>query len=310
MEVYMNKLTEKIKGSVFKKDVLYLLCIPGKNFGFFCQNGTVYFGRKSQEGTKSESVNTSYLDMNLGIYMQSNEDKNSFSTGYYDLLSFKGDLDSLYFDLFYKICTSYCNDSSNLSFPDFFSALTDLFNTNKKVKHNNTIGTIGELFFLKYVYEQKGINLTDYWHLNGINSKFDLSLNKCNIEIKTSVQATNTFLIKHDQIYNNQNNYLCAISILYAGNGDSLNSLFEYFMTVKPFANNVRFQIELNQEYIKSADNEENSKKFLLDNVRLYSVDDMQKIEGIPQSITELEFLYNFSSTKQSDINEVVKENI
>lgn len=305
----MNKLNETIEKTEFKTDILYLLDSPDVNFGFFYQNGTVYFGKKSVSGTETESIDTSLLDMNLNIYIQSVESGNSFESGYYDLLAFKGELDGDHFDIFYNICVSYCQDVSDISFTGFFNALVDLFKKNKESIYKNLVGVIGELFLIKYCCEKYGINLSDNWHLTGSNSKFDFSLKSCNIEVKTTSKVESEFLLKHYQLFNNQNNYISVISIIETGEGESLQSLCTYFSVNEPFANNVKFQIALTRELLRVNEKKEKARSFCLDKLKIYSVKNMETIGSIPANISEVQYNYNFTDVKESNLEIVIKEN-
>ena len=146
----MNKLNELINKNYFEDQVLYLLDKPSEEFGFFYQDDTVYFGRKSVPGTEAESIDTSYLDLNMNVYIQSVTLDASFTTGYYDLLAFKGNIDDeMYFDIFYNICNAYCFDSKGISFYDFFKSLADIFKRERGEVYKKLIGLIGELLVIK-----------------------------------------------------------------------------------------------------------------------------------------------------------------
>ena len=152
----MNKLNGLINNNSFENQVLYLLDKPNKDFGFFYQDKTVYFGRKSIPGTDTESIDTSYLDLNMNVYIQSVTLNSSFDSGYYDLLAFKGNIDDeTYFDIFYNICNAYCYDSKGISFYDFFKSLTDIFKQDRGEVYKKLIGLIGELIVIKKFYKEK-----------------------------------------------------------------------------------------------------------------------------------------------------------
>ena len=304
----MNKLNEIISNNVFIDNKLYLLEKPADGFGFFFQNGIVYFGKESEIGTEAESIDTSYLDLNMNVYMESEEEEQSFKTGYYDLLSYKGDLDDLYFDVFYKICKSYCLDTKGISFYDFFNSIVEIFKRNKADIYKKLIGLIGELLFIKFIYEKYNKNIIDNWHLTGANSKFDFSFKNLNIEVKTTTKNDLVFKLKHSQIFNNQNNFVCVVSLIETGIGDTLSSLINYFENTPVFARNVKFQIALVNEYVKISSKDDKEKAFSLDNISCYSISNMPSITDIPAEISNIVYEYNFSDIEETLLEEILAD--
>lgn len=303
----MNRLNEIIDNNNFDVDVLYLIYKPNDEFGFFYQNGTVFFGKKSIPGTEAESIDTSYLDLNMNIFIKSISFDSSFTTGYYDLLAFKGRTsDEMYFDTFYNICNAYCSDTKGISFYDFFKSLTDIFKKDRGEVYKRLIGLIGELMVIKKIYSEKGINIADNWHLTGTNSKFDFSFLNSNLEIKTTTKSEMVFELKHSQIFNNQNNYIGVVSLIETGEGESLDSLREYFNSMDVFSNDVKFQIALTNEYLKVKEKKDREKSFALDSFEVFSINDMETINEIPSCISSIKYNYDFSYVEPCSIDEVV----
>ncbi|MDD4156816.1 MAG: PD-(D/E)XK motif protein, partial [Candidatus Cloacimonetes bacterium] len=216
----MNKLTEIINETKFENGKLYLIDKPNDLFGFFYQDQIVYFGKRSDNSsTDINPIYTQYLDLNAHVYISNITENSSFKAGYYDLLSFKGELDDQYFDVFCNICLVFSNDVS-LSFIEFFTSLVDIFQKAKESTFKNLIGLIGEFFLIKQTYETQCINVSNNWHMTGINSKFDFCFKNFNIEVKTTTKSEQKFLLKHSQIFNNQNNYVCVVSLIETGEGE------------------------------------------------------------------------------------------
>ena len=298
----MNKLNEIIEKQTFEKNKLYLLLKPSLEYGFFYQNGIVYFAAKSTSGSAKESVQTAYLDMNLGVYITSDSEQCSFETGNYDMLAFKDRLDSPEFDVFFNICCSYSQSPAEMEFSEFFSSLVELFKKTKEGSQKNLIGLIGELIFIKRLNDDYGINVSENWHLSGSNGKFDFSFPQFNIEIKTSTNGNMTFLLKHEQIFNNQKNYICVISIIETGEGDSLKTLVEYFSNNDPFKNNVKFQIAIQRELLKVTEKKDKERKFVLDTIDVFDCSKLKTIGQIPGCIGNIQYEYNFSEVDSVDL--------
>ncbi len=303
----MNVLNELINKGNFTSGKLYLLYKISNDFGFFYQDKIVYFAKKSTPGSVNRSVNTSCLDMNLCVHIISDNEDSSFETGNYDLLAYKGIIEGMEFDVFYNICVSYANDSSDLEFSEFFSSLVELFKKDKDNAYTNVIGTIGELLFIKKVYEDYEIDISNSWHISGNNSKFDFSFPNFNIEVKTSEKNEMKFLLKHSQIFNNQKNYIAVISIIETGNGESLDKLFNYFINTEPFKNNVSFQILMQKELLKSPSKKSREREFSLDLISIYDCDLMTTIQNIPSCITNVQYEYNFSDLDPIDLGDIFR---
>lgn len=304
----MNKLNSIIINNEFENDKLYLLLKPNNDFGFFYQNHIVYFGKKSVPNTEQESITTSYLDLNLNIYVESLSLDSSFETGKYDLLAYKGDLDNeMYFDIFYNICNAYCFDSKGISFYEFFNSLVDIFRKEKEQNFKNLVGLLGELFVIKKVYEDYHHSLANNWHLTGSNSRFDFSFKKCNLEIKATSKSESVFLLKHSQIFNNQNNFVGVCSLIETGEGESIESLFQYFKSIPEFSQNVKFQLALNDEIMKVNNLSDRRKSFVLDSFKIYSNKNMETLVDIPPMISKIEYEYDFSDIEESSFDEIIR---
>lgn len=303
----MNKLNEIINKMNFENGKLYLIDSPNNNYGFFYQDQIVYFGKKSDSSSKDIcSIDTQYLDLNAYVFISSVTENNSFESGRYDLLSFKGELEDQYFDVFYNICLAFAQDKA-LSFVEFFSSLVEIFQKPKDGQYKNLIGLIGELMFIKNAYEKTGIDISDNWHLCGINSKFDFSFNDFNIEIKSTTKSEQKFLLNYNQVFNNQNNFVGVVSIIETGEGESLKSLYNYFLGEQKFSKNVKFQIALSKEMIRVTDKKERLRSFAIDSIELYSVKDMETITYIPSCISNVTFDYDFTDTPKYKVEDIIK---
>lgn len=305
----MNKLNTIINSTEFLKDKLYLLEKISDDFGFFYQNGIVYFAKKSTPGSVNHSVDTSYLDMNLCVYISSEEDNSSFDTGNYDMLAYKDKLEGVYFDVFYNICLSYANDSGEFEFSDFFSSLVEIFKKTKEGSTKNLIGLIGELMLIKKIYEDYEFNMASNWHLSGSSSKFDFSFENFNLEVKTTTGSEMKFLLKHDQIFNNQKNYICVISLIETGDDESLDSLVDYFANTIPFRNDVKFQIAIQKEILKITEKKDKKRGFALDSIDIFDCEKMETIHNIPGCISKINYEYNFAELESEDISELFNNN-
>lgn len=299
----MNQLLETIRSKNFEEDKLYLIENINDNFGFFYSNREIIFGKKSDKTSIGSSISTDYLDMELNVYIESLNMNNTYNSGNYDLLIFKNIDDEIKMDIFYNICSSYANDQSGISFSDFFNSLVDIFREHGDMDYANVLGLLGEMIFIKKTYEICGKNISQNWHRTGINSKFDFTFSGLNIEVKTTSKSELEFSLKHSQIFNNQNNYVAIVNVLETGEGESIETLYDYFQKTKPFSTDVKLQICLNKELARVRKPGKN--KFSLDNISIVNVNDMKKIEDIPSCINNISYDYDFSDDQKMDISKI-----
>ena len=299
----MNQLLEIIKSRTFENDKLYLIKNLNDDYGFFYSNKEIIFGKKSDRTSIGSSISTDYLDMELNVYIESLNLNNTYNSGNYDLLIFKNITEEIKMDIFYSICCSYANDQSGISFSDFFNSLVDIFREHGDMDYANVLGLLGEMIFIKKVYEVSGKNISQNWHRTGINSKFDFTFSGLNIEVKTTSKSELEFSLKHSQIFNNQNNYVAIVNVLETGEGESIETLCDYFQKTKPFSTDVKLQICINKELTRVRKPGKN--KFSLDNIFLIDVNDMKRLDDIPSCISNISYDYDFSDIRKSDINKI-----
>lgn len=288
----------------YKNTKLYLLEKTSDICGFF------YFAEKICFLCKSEANNTigevtEYLEYKPYIYISSVENNSSFETGRYDILMLKEKEKNDLVGMFIGFCRAFAVDPV-VSFYEFVHSIIVLFNPTKKEAYLNCIGTYGELSFIKIMYD-KGFNISSYWHKKGVYSKYDFSLEKINIEIKTSVKDNTIFKIKHNQLFNSEPNYIGLVSINESGdNGTSLKELAEYFKAEKVFSDNLMFQIALANELKKSIDKDLYDKKFICTGIYCFDTNKIDTINNIPFCVSDVNYDYDFDLTESFNIDRMI----
>lgn len=305
----MNELNTIIANSEFEPDKLYLLEKVGQQFGFFYTNNTIYFGTKSSNIGLS-SLSTNYLELDFNITINSIITNQTFESGKYDLLKFKGDLNTSLFDIFYSLCKKYCSDDNEMSLFDFFNTIRNLFEETKENDFRNCIGILGELYLIKYLFTNYKINIADAYHLAGSNSKFDFSFDNFNIEVKATSKIEKIFLLKHSQIFNNQHNYVCVINFIETGTDLTINKLLDYFNNEDIFKNNLRFQTAVLTEIKKIKNPNELDKGFSLQEISFYDKNNISSLQNIPTNISDIEYNYDFAAEPISSVESIFNLNI
>lgn len=300
----MNRLNELIYNNSFEKDKLYLLKKINDDFGFFYQNDNVYFGKKANEfSDKSLTLETSCLNFYAKLSIKAITSNASFEEGEYDLLMFKNVEDISLFDVFYEMCLTYIASSEQISFYEFFNNLSTMFDEKNDI-FENIEGLVGELILAKEMYEKYNLNIMKYWHTNGSTSKFDFSFPNYNVEVKTTIKTEPIFTIKHDQIFNNQNNYVAIVNIIENGNGIDVITLINYFLNDNEFKNDFNVTKKLFAELLRLNNNKNKDKKFNLVEINFVDINDMNQIKDIPSNISKMVYSYDFSDTKKKSFDD------
>lgn len=302
-----NQLGKLIADSVFEDNKLYLLESKNTKYGFFYYNKEVYFGTNSVQKSTNPPLITNKLELHFNIKINSIEDNQTFKSGEYDFIKYKGEVTADSFDIFYKICVSYAEDQNGMSLFDFFTTIRELFEQ-ETTGFTNLIGTIGELILIKEIYEKYKKNISDGWHRVGNFSKFDFSFDKFNIEVKSTVKDEMVYTIKHSQLFNNQKIYIAIVSLIETGTNYTLNNLIQFFSNNNAFKNNIKFQVSLSKELMKIKDPADLDRGFSLKNYSFMDKDILETIENIPQIISNIQYDYDFTGIETTSADLIFKD--
>lgn len=292
-QIIKNKILDLIKQSIYKSDTLYLLYAINESSAFFFQNEKIIFGQNTKINQEMPQIYTEFLTLVTSVYISAITNNTTYNSGKYNLLIFNRDLDDENFSNFINLCMMYA-DIEGLVFEDFFYSMIDIFQLPSTTKELNLIGFFGELSLIVKLWQDYHFDMSNMWHTEGSNSRYDFSCLEYNIEVKTSTRESSTFKIKHSQLFNMSNNYIVIINIKENGRF-SLNDLIEYCMKTPPFSHNMNFQIKLLQEKMKVDLNKLKSQKFSVDRFVFFSKENLETISSIPECINEISYNYTFN---------------
>lgn len=292
-----NPLITIIENGKFENDKLYLLESKFDKYGFFYYNDSVFFGTITNQTKNTPPIITNHLELHSNIRINSIQENQTFKTGNYDLIKYKGDLKTEVFDLLYRLCSNYAEDQNGMTLFDFFSTIRELFEEDPN-RNINLIGTVGELILIKEIYEKYEKDLSVGWHNTGNFSKFDFSFNKFNIEVKTTIKDEKKFLIKHSQLFNSQKIFVAIVSLIETGTNYTLNNLVDYFSQNTTFKNNIRFHIALAKELTKVKDPADLDRGFSLKGYTFIDKDILETIQNIPSKISNITYNYDFNGVQ------------
>lgn len=287
----------------YNPNLLYLLESVNESSGFLCYQDHIVFIVKSNSNDTG-SYKSDYLSLQRNVIISSVENNSSFATGQYDILFFNADIfkDSESFRSFYELCKIYVKSNGLRSFVDFFYSLNSLFKAPKENSFTNAVGMFGELEFIKCMFMKYNLNLSDNWHRNGPRDKYDFVFTKCNLDIKTTVTSDDVFLLKHDQLFNGNENYVAVIHAKVDNSGQSIQQLFNYFNYSEPFKNNLNFQMSLIKELKKVSNDDFKNQFFTISKIEYFYSKDLSTVESIPENINSLSYKFDFVGQKQTNL--------
>lgn len=303
----LNKIIDLLNTSP-DDDKLYLIEKCSDVAGFFVYNKQLVYMAKNNDLTGSISLKTEYLQLQSNVNIISVENSQNFESGCYNIIEYKVPLNENFpaFESFVKLCLAHVKIQDSKNFVDFFNSLIELFKNEKLEKKQNVFGLFGELSLIYYFLKEYNLNLASYWHISGTYSKYDFSANKMNIEVKTS-SSEKDVLIKHSQVFNDDENYL-AVSIVENNNsGMTLMELEERLKEFDSIAKDFNFLLNLETEKVKLVTSDYINKKLKLLDINLYDCKNINPFNKIPDNISNLEYRINLSNSQKTRLEDFVR---
>ncbi|MBQ7882520.1 MAG: PD-(D/E)XK motif protein [Treponema sp.] len=303
----LNKIIDLLNASP-EDDKLYLIEKCSDAAGFFVCNKQLIYLAKNNDLVGSNSLQTEYLKLQSNVSIVSVENFQNFESGFYNLIEYKQPLNENIpaFESFVNLCLTHIKIQDSKNFVDFFNSLIELFKNEKLEKKQNVFGLFGELSVIYYLLKEYNLNIASYWHTAGTYSKYDFSINKKNIEVKTSNSEKNV-LIKHSQIFNDDENYL-AVSIVENNNsGITLMELEEKLKEFDSIAKDFNFLLNLETEKVKLVTSDYINKKLKLLDINIYDCKNINPFNRIPDNISDVEYRIDLINSKKSSIDDFIR---
>lgn len=286
----LNKITNAINDSPIDNK-LYLVEKKSDTAGFFVSNKKLIYMAKNTETIGKNSLETEYLHFRSNANILAVENLQNFDSGFYNLIEYKVSFNENIsaFESFINLCIAHIELMKSKNFVEFFNSLIDLFQNVGKEKKQNILGLFGELSLIYYFYTEFSLNLASYWHTSGSYSKYDFSINKRNIEVKTSNSLKNV-LIKHSQLFNGDQNYL-AVSVIENNNaGITLKELEEKLKEIDEIASDFNFMVNFETEKSRIDVSDYSNKKLKLISVNMFDCNNINPFEVLPENVSDVEY--------------------
>lgn len=290
-----------------KDGAIYLVEKLSENTGFFVTNGHLLYLVYNFEKISHKSMQTDYLLLNTDVEIHSFKNNQKFPSGKYNVLDFlptdRG-YDENNLDSFVNLCVSHTELMEAKSFVKFFFSLSELFQDPKSQEYKNLVGFFGELSFLKFLCENTSLDLSDRWHKGGSKDKYEITLETKNLEIKTTASIDEEVTIKHNQLFNADQNYLVVVCVEENSAGITLNQLISSMQKDPNYFNNYNFALNVERERKRVSPVDAESKVFSVKAITIYNANDINPFEEIPENVSHLTYKLDLIDKKylpQSD---------
>ena len=152
-----------------------------------------------------------------------------------------------------------------------------------------------------YLKNNLNIDSSNSWHISS-NDKYDFVFNQYPLEVKTTNSKEKLLTLKHNQIFNNQEKILAAVFCESNNAGMSVHDLVKILNKNKQIAQNINFQLKLQQELIKINQEDMQKVKFKLKEIKFFITKDLPTLTNIPENI--LNFTFQFSCENLKTISD------
>lgn len=288
-----------------EKDILYLLEKYNKTSGLFMLNHKYVFVEQNLHKYNADGIETEFLTLKTSIDIESIGNDPTFNKGNYNLIIFKSDEVDVELENFFKLCQLYSKNNDYM-FKDFFTSLYNIFQSKKIEKSLNLLGLWGELYVMIYLKNNLNIDSSNSWHISS-NDKYDFVFNQYPLEVKTTNSKEKLLTLKHNQIFNNQEKILAAVFCESNNAGMSVHDLVKILNKNKQIAQNINFQLKLQQELIKLNQEDMRNIKFKLKEIKFFNSKDLPTLTNIPENILNITYQYSCDNLKSVDDKFLIK---
>lgn len=304
------KLKDKVE-SIIDDSGIYLIEALTDSAGFFANGGKLLYIVKDIHGYVYEGIETDYLKLQTHVWISSIKNNQTFSDDFYNIITYRGDLDDFNILSFIQLCTIYAQKFDELSFKEFFYSLITLFQLPAEQGFKNAVGLYGELKFMQYVKKRKQIDLSTFWHKNGVYSQYDFSNGNSNIEIKTTLSDNQEIIIKHQQIFGEHSCTLVAINCEQYENGETIEGVVSNMRSDLDAFNNMNFNINLAKELKRISVKDIKNTRFAIREIQFFSTVNINPFPVIPDTVSKLNYkldISEFSPLSEFESDAILEE--
>lgn len=282
----------------------YLLEEITERAGFFVVDGLPVYGVIARGHKSTAPVRTALLELNTGIDLLPIRDGKETTVQTFDLIRMTIIPDQREADAFFTLCRDHAKGSSDLTLREFFFAASKLFRQKSAQGRRNAIGLFGELTVMD-LGSKHGVDLSGSWQKVGVESKYDFSLDDCNIEVKTTTRHEMIALIKHAQLFNEDRNILCFCRIEKSPVGTTLNELSQRLKDGNVCFTTLESRLALARELLVIEDAELET-PYKLVGIAFYECEDINPFFDVSDRVAALSYEYDLAGLPTISFSEAL----
>ena len=307
-------MLEKVKNALIAcpcDGAIYLMHKLSDCSGFFMSQKHLVYMAYNNEGAAHQILATEFLRLNTNIEITAIENNQQFESGKYnviEILPVDGVYDDASLDSFINLCVAHTQFMGASGFVKFFYSLVNLFQFPMEQRFVNLVGLFGELSFLKYVSQVMNKDFSDRWHKTGSTDKYDIALDSCNLEIKTTMSVEELVTIKHSQLFNMDRNFLVAVLVEESNGGKTLNQLIAEMQLHSEHFKSFSFALNLEKEKKRVSPIDAETKRFSFKSVTIYDANIINPFKELPENISSMEYKLDLFELPSVDLKTFEKE--
>ena len=289
---------------------IYLVYKLSDVSGFFMSEKHLIYMAYNNESVSHQSLATEFLRLNTNIEITAIENDHQFESGKYnviEILPVDGSYDDANLDSFVNLCVAHTKFMGASAFVKFFYSLVNLFQYPKEQTFKNLVGFFGELSFLNYASMVLNVDFSNKWHVSGSMDKYDIALDSCNLEIKTTMSADELIEIKHSQLFNSDKNFLVTVMIEENTGGKTIKSLLAEMQTHAAHFKSYNFALNVEKEKKRISPIDAETKRFILKAVTIYDAGEINPFQNIPDNISKLTYKLDLAGVSTVELDTLIK---
>lgn len=294
-----------------KDNTLYLLEKLPSNTGLFAHNGNIIYIVPNEEHCDSLGIKTDFLHLETNVFVSAfNTSVSSFEDGYYNYIELQlieQNNSSENLTAFVNLCLAHATYMYGEEFLTFFDSLVSLFQLPREQNYKNLVGLIGELFLIEHIFQNNAIDISPYWHSDGVTSKLDFVCPSANLEVKTTTSDSPLFTIKHEQLFSCSKNYLVTVCVEENNTGITLDELINSLLDNPEYCNNLKFSLNIEKEKRRVSPVDLVSKRFICKKIRAYHSENINPFTNIPDCVENLSYKLNTIQFAESQLSDIFK---
>ena len=307
-------MLEKVKCALIScpcDGAIYLVHKLSDCSGFFMSQKHLVYMAYNNEGAAHQNLVTEFLRLNTNIEITAIENNQQFESGKYnviEILPVDGVYDDVSLDSFINLCVAHTQFMGASGFVKFFYSLVNLFQFPREQRFVNLVGLFGELSFLKYVSQVMNNDFSDRWHKTGSTDKYDIALDSCNLEIKTTMSVEELVTIKHSQLFNMDRNFLVAVLVEESNGGKTLNQLIAEMQSHTKHFKSFNFALNIEKEKKRISPVDAETRKFSFKSACIYDVNLINPFSKLPKNVSNLIYELDLTELPSVDLITLKKE--